>query len=845
MFCELNFMSELIYLASAAFNRDINLQIIKSFAALILTIKNKGCLYYICSNNFINQIISNNFEKYDEDFLSYYVNFLKSLALKIDMTTIQFFFFKDRNSFPLLENTLKLYNHPDSMIKNVVRNIYLKLCKMNYEPIYKYLCSLPSISYFAFIACRLRDLTISVDRAAFGYTEHNKFDYQSFKSAHDDLVDEILYLQDIFSLNLEKINSILINSLMYYYILPLLFDSIIIQRDFKTYEKKLISPQLAMYILSLMIKSIKNESMINVVVYLLYSKKINREILQSFIYSKHRSPSNYYFEWKDQKKNLNVSFSLYITYNFSPSFIVSLITMNNSPYKEIRQLVKEYEEIFRTVPNFDPRTNENSIKIIKSVLQKIDYDIQRFTSYHAEISDATGIRVGMNTNKEESLLTVLKKSETSNDVFMVDNPIRNNLIDVFLRSTDEVCILMVNVMIDIILNKTELSKIVLASCNLLRCTEWNEVQVSNSYKTFNPNKDLLDIFGGVSLNNNNTQKEEETTTKETQKISADFDNEYFNQHLKIEKITADTNLIDILTSLLLIEKPFCSLETLSILSNLTTLFITPKDQKDIETFNQMQIDYINKIYYSYLSKIKFDLFSNSLIFETSYESFETQWLVYHEDIHSTIEKLSLTPHLFLNPELCDSIEDYPFKTIKGNNKEEFKHNIIAFMALHDFCIKLNHKDEPLIKDKFPLKNANFLYEINKEVSLDPIEEKDNIIQCEVKKSVQKEYSNYIILIHLNYVMFGTPKEDNKIMIKMKIPLRLIEMYNSREDNKVLMMSIYDKGKYIEINIKFESEEMRAKVKSMLENSRKKNREWEKEQINKYFEEMINKSTINI
>ena len=31
----------------------------------------------------------------------------------------------------------------------------------------------------------------------------------------------------------------------------------------------------------------------------------------------------------------------------------------------------------------------------------------------------------------------------------------------------------------------------------------------------------------------------------------------------------------------------------------------------------------------------------------------------------------------------------------------------------------------------------------------------------------------------------------------------------------------------------------------MENSRKKNREWEKEQINKYFEEMINKSTINI
>ncbi len=56
--------------------------------------------------NFINQILTNDYEKYDDDFLSYYVNFLKSLSLKIDNTTIQsiiktnnqekknFFFFK-------------------------------------------------------------------------------------------------------------------------------------------------------------------------------------------------------------------------------------------------------------------------------------------------------------------------------------------------------------------------------------------------------------------------------------------------------------------------------------------------------------------------------------------------------------------------------------------------------------------------------------------------------------------------------------------------------------------------------------------------------------------------------
>jgi protein CLEC16A len=128
VFCEFNFMNEFIYLANMN-QRSINLQIIKSFSVLILNLTNTTTLYYIFSNNFINQIISNDYEKYDDDFLSYYVNFIKSLSLKIDTTTIQFFFHRQLNSFPLLQSALKLYNHADPMIKNVVRNTILTLLK--------------------------------------------------------------------------------------------------------------------------------------------------------------------------------------------------------------------------------------------------------------------------------------------------------------------------------------------------------------------------------------------------------------------------------------------------------------------------------------------------------------------------------------------------------------------------------------------------------------------------------------------------------------------------------------------------------------------------------------------
>ena len=130
------------------------MQIVKTLSVLIINISNKVTLYYLLSNNFINKIIgtiNDDFIKYDEDFLSYYVNFLKSISLKIDLTTLQFFFMSQTNNFPLLEVALSLYNHEDKMIQSVVKNILLIMLKLNYPPLIEYLCSLPSFSYFSFI----------------------------------------------------------------------------------------------------------------------------------------------------------------------------------------------------------------------------------------------------------------------------------------------------------------------------------------------------------------------------------------------------------------------------------------------------------------------------------------------------------------------------------------------------------------------------------------------------------------------------------------------------------------------------------------------------------------------
>lgn len=128
VFCEYNFLADFLFLSELEI-RDISLEIIKSFSILILNLHSKATLFYIFSNNFINQLLCHNYEKYDEEIVAFYINFIKSLSLKIDETSIRFFYQDHSNKFSLIENALKYYNYPDPMIKTTVRNIFLTILK--------------------------------------------------------------------------------------------------------------------------------------------------------------------------------------------------------------------------------------------------------------------------------------------------------------------------------------------------------------------------------------------------------------------------------------------------------------------------------------------------------------------------------------------------------------------------------------------------------------------------------------------------------------------------------------------------------------------------------------------
>ena len=255
-FCDRDFMH--LLLTYSNFNLyEINLEIIKTFSFLMTNIKSTTYLYYFFSKNLLNRIINKDYSKYDEEFLSYYINFLKSLSLRLDDKTIHLFYDDKTNSFPIIENVIKLYNHRDSMIRNVVRNIVLNILKIKGANLQEHFIELPSISYLANLACHLRDMCIKIDEEV-----ENK-NINNLPYLFDDLIDEATYIDDLLNLNLNKINYIIINSIFYYFIIPVLCGAL-------GEKSNKISKKVALFLIIFFFIYMKNEIFKNCLFALLF-----------------------------------------------------------------------------------------------------------------------------------------------------------------------------------------------------------------------------------------------------------------------------------------------------------------------------------------------------------------------------------------------------------------------------------------------------------------------------------------------------------------------------------------------------------------------------------------------
>lgn len=237
-------------------------------------------------------------------------------------------------------------------------------------------------------------------------------DQQNLKNIHDDLIDDILFFQDIFSLKLERITYILTNCLLYYVILPFLCSALI------SMTKPRITISVALYVFAAFFQYIKDENFLNCIFIILFEENITMSV-RNFQIEKSRYLKGYFFEWNQQKKSYVKSYTNYIANNFSEPFLKSLLYQTHSIYPEIQAIAKKYDKInddnfaFNNNSSLDINNDYSIFQcLLEDVLSKFsnsEFDIM--TIYHQNLSKATGINLGLTANnvKKSSPLYVLNR----------------------------------------------------------------------------------------------------------------------------------------------------------------------------------------------------------------------------------------------------------------------------------------------------------------------------------------------------------------------------------------------------------------------------------------------------
>ena len=854
-FCDRDFMH--LLLTYSNFNLyEINLEIIKTFSFLMTNIKSTTYLYYFFSKNLLNRIINKDYSKYDEEFLSYYINFLKSLSLRLDDKTIHLFYDDKTNSFPIIENVIKLYNHRDSMIRNVVRNIVLNILKIKGANLQKHFIELPSISYLANLACHLRDMCIKIDEEV-----ENK-NINNLPYLFDDLIDEATYIDDLLNLNLNKINYIIINSIFYYFIIPVLCGAL-------GEKSNKISKKVALFLIIFFFIYMKNEIFKNCLFALLFFEELNQDLDYLFTYPQEKA--NYSFYPDNSKEN---SFFHYISENYSSKLLLTIIKKDNIIYNKYKdkypQLGVILEKCEGMYEKYTQSKNDNSFIDTKEQIEMVlnsffnEDESNNMSQYHLNLSMSTGLGVGQyskeNTGEIYNIcflcyinpifieLKGAQKEENSAYLNHKKNVIKEG-IDKIMEEKDEDMVLLINILIFIVQQKEiNISENLLKHVGLENILEKIIVKESLIENVFNiiSNKKKIDNspLSELCLNNNNFNYNNEFF-----QITKDSKNKILNT-IKLPLLLSKYFLIHHKDNININEEKKINAFLLPfiyrlIILNIINLSFNKNNsfelKKESNTFSLI-INNIETLYKNILEEINSLIKQNEKYRNDGYKIFYKKWQYYNEKFNNKVtldlikDEIMNTSYLLLMDEFEKNEEENYFPEVSkkySNNKEYiFENYLLLFMMVHDLreMLLINNKffkslnSLNLIKNKFPIQNNEPELNINEEYELQKIKSMKNFNNLPIFYKFQ-EKDDFVEgqLIFLNkYVYFVEMLNENKMKIKYKFKINTIYLYQDNlndEDINIIHYLIYEdifeknkknKEKF-NVQVKYKDEQIKEEI----------------------------------
>jgi protein CLEC16A len=230
-FCEKNMLSLFLEImwTEGVCPIQVHVQILQTLSILISSVKNDTSLYYLLSNNHINDIINfpHDFSQ-DEMLAAQFASFIKTMSLRLNEQTVQFFFIEETGGFPLLTKSIELLGINDPMIRISAQTAILNVYNVRDSRARSYaLQDQVLLVLFEAISQLMKNQLLQLQNLSMSCLKHGLDSDSSVlktEQTTEDLTivieDWLYYLQDLFDLNIEVLQKSLFVHLLNAFIIP-------------------------------------------------------------------------------------------------------------------------------------------------------------------------------------------------------------------------------------------------------------------------------------------------------------------------------------------------------------------------------------------------------------------------------------------------------------------------------------------------------------------------------------------------------------------------------------------------------------------------------------------------
>ncbi|KAL3533286.1 hypothetical protein ACH5RR_006807 [Cinchona calisaya] len=208
----------------------VALQLLQTMSIMIQNLRNEHSIYYMFSNEHINNLITYSFDFQNEELLSYYISFLRAISGKLNKNTISLLV-KTRDdeviSFPLYVEAIKFAFHEEGMIRIAVRALTLNVYHVGDEAVNRYVASAPHADYFLNLIKFFREQCIRLSGLVLHGTKNRGSELStSILSAVEEIEDNLYYFSDVISAGIPDVGKLITDSTLKLLIFPSILPSL-------------------------------------------------------------------------------------------------------------------------------------------------------------------------------------------------------------------------------------------------------------------------------------------------------------------------------------------------------------------------------------------------------------------------------------------------------------------------------------------------------------------------------------------------------------------------------------------------------------------------------------------